>query len=239
MRFLKAILHLSKRLLINTIKVLTLFHIFLFIAVFIYLMYISKYNPETSSLMLYRKFFFKHKIKPVNFIPIKDIPIDVQKMVVAVEDYRFYTHPGIDIQAIKFAYAVNKKVGYKLYGGSTITQQLTRTLMLFPDKYFIRKYFEILIALEMDLFLPKERILELYLNHCEWGKGIFGIGQASPYYFKKPINKLSIDQTTRLITILANPIGYNPYNFIKNKFFANRYFSIKFRYYTFLKFHNK
>ena len=125
-----------------------------------------------------------------------------------------------------------------MYGGSTITQQLSRTLFLMPKKVMIRKYTELLISMEMEMILSKERILELYLNYCEWGKGIFGVAQASEHYYGKNPDKLSIDQTARLITILASPISYGPYTFHRKDFLANRYYIIKFRYYTYLKFHN-
>ena len=133
-----------------------------------------------------------------------------------------------------------------MYGGSTITQQLARTFFLIPKKLLICKYAEVLISFEMELFLSKHRILELYLNYCEWGKGIFGIEQASKYYYNKNVNKLSIDEASRLIAILASPIKNSVdilntnsiltkrYNLIKL-----RYYTIKFRYYTYMKFHGQ
>jgi len=189
--------------------------------------------------MLYREYLCDYDVKPVSFVPLKEIPDDVKKMVIAIEDYKFYSHYGIDIEAIKRAYVINRKVGYRMYGGSTITQQLARSIFLLPKKLLVRKYLEVLISIEMDLLLSKDRILELYLNHCEWGRGIFGIKRAANHYFGKGINDLTIDETTRLITILANPIDYGPYTFKQRKFLFNRFYIIKFRYYTYLKFQNR
>ncbi len=202
------------------------------------MIYLKKNNPKTISLMLYRQHYTGHTVKPVKFLPLSLIPNDIKKMAIATEDYRFYSHHGIDLEAIKRAYFINKKVGYRMYGGSTITQQLSRTMFLMPKKLLIRKYIEVLISLEMDLILKKDRILELYLNYCEWGKGIFGIAQASDNYFNKAVYRLTVDETARLITILANPVDYGPYSFEKRKFLANRYYIIKFRYYTYTKFQN-
>ena len=104
-------------------------------------------------------------------------------MFVYLEDHQFYTHHGIDLEAVRTAYERNKRAGTLAFGGSTITQQLTRTLFLTPHKNYLRKYLEALLSLELDLLLPKDRIMELYLNHIEWGSGIFGVGTAAKKLF--------------------------------------------------------
>lgn len=210
-----------------------------FIAVIgICLFLLRSWNPPTTSLMLYREHVYGYRPVPVQFVSFSAIPDDIIKMVIATEDYQFYSHFGIDIEAIKRAYFINRRVGYRMFGGSTITQQISRTLFLLPKKILLRKYAEILIAIEMDLILSKERILELYLNYCEWGHGVYGIAAASRHHYRKDFRELTIDQTARLITILANPIDYNPATFGSRKFLAYRYNIIKFRYYTYLKFNN-
>jgi len=213
-------------------------HILLVIFIVSASMYLKNNNPGMTSLMLYRKYFYGHDVKPVGFLPLDKIPCDITKMAIATEDYRFYEHIGIDIEAIKRAYIINRKVGYRMYGGSTISQQLSRTLFLFPRKLLIRKYIEVLITLGMECILTKDRILELYLNYCEWGKGIFGVERAAEFWYRKNVNDLTIDETARMITILASPIAYGPYTFHYKKFLANRYYVIKLRYYTYLKFQN-
>jgi monofunctional glycosyltransferase len=180
-------------------------------------------NPPSSSLMVYRAVFYNHKILPVKNIPLKNIPWYTKRMIVSAEDYRFYQHNGIDIEAIKTAMDNNKKIGFNYFGGSTITQQLARTLFLIPKKYMIRKYVEIIIALEMDLIIPKDRILELYMNYIEWGKGVFGIERASLVYFKKSSAYMSHDESARIITILPSPLNYNPDTFYNRPQMVYRY----------------
>jgi monofunctional biosynthetic peptidoglycan transglycosylase len=119
-------------------------------------------NPPVSSLMIYRMIQSKQFIHPVRWISLKKIPEDFQRMVVWLEDGRFYKHFGIDIKAIKEAIEVNREAGRNVVGASTIDQQLARTLFLVPTKSYIRKGIEAVIAIEMDYFIPKRRILELY-----------------------------------------------------------------------------
>jgi monofunctional biosynthetic peptidoglycan transglycosylase len=144
-------------------------------------------------------------------------------MVVRLEDGHFWTHPGIRLGAIRDAYRVNRDIGYALYGGSTITQQLTRNLFLTPRKAYFRKYLEAIAALCVDLVLPKARILELYLNVIEWGKGTFGIGAASARYFGVTPSALGLDQQRRLIAVLPNPLHYDVSTLLGNRQLAIRY----------------
>jgi monofunctional glycosyltransferase len=223
----------------RSLKYLLYLHIFFFIFMMGFLLFIKYKNPPLTSLMYYRKHFFSYTIKPVKYVPLKEIPEDLKKMVIATEDYRFFEHRGISLEAIARAYVINSRVGYRMYGGSTITQQLARSLFLVPQKIILRKYIEVLISLEMELFLPKERILELYLNYCELGKGIFGMGMAAEYYFGKEMSHLTIDEAARLVTIFASPVKYTPFTFLSRDFLSYRYYFIKFRYYTYRKFHNR
>ena len=180
--------------------------------------------------MIYRNIVSHYPIKPVKFVPLKSIPKSVQRMVILLEDSHFYKHYGIDFETIKESYRINKKYDKIIAGGSTITMQLARTLFLTPNRNYVRKYFEVIATLELELFLSKERILELYLNYVEYGKGIFGIQAASYYYYKRPISKISLDQYARLVTIIASPIKYNVYNLEKSKKLRFRYQFLQERY---------
>lgn len=222
----------------KVVKVAIALHIAFIIGMGALLLYYANHNPRITPLMVYRAHVDGYTVKPVKVIPFKQIPDDIKKMVVSIEDYKFYKHNGVDIEAIKRAIVINHKVGYRMYGASTITQQLSRTLFLLPYKSVVRKYVELLIALEMEMILDKDRILELYLNYCELGKGIFGIKNASYYYFGKNIYQLSTDEKSRMLAILANPILFTPYDFKKSKLIANRYYILKFRYYTYNKYRN-
>lgn len=187
-------------------------------------------NPPITGLMIYRNIVSHYPIKAVKFVPLKSIPKSVQRMVILLEDSHFYKHYGIDFETIKESYRINKKYDKIIAGGSTITMQLARTLFLTPNRNYVRKYFEVIATLELELFLSKERILELYLNYVEYGKGIFGIQAASYYYYKRPISKISLDQYARLVTIIASPIKYNVYNLEKSKKLRFRYQFLQERY---------
>lgn len=173
--------------------------------------------------MVYRSLFFRQKNLPVHFIPLKKIPQAFQKMVLKLEDDTFYSHWGIEPGAMRSAWKRNQRAGFRKYGGSTITQQLARTLYLIPKKWYLRKYLEAWLAVEMDLVLSKDRILEYYLNYTEWGKGIYGIGQAARYYFGKDLQSLSIDEMKRLAAILPNPLRFKPHSLDNKIGFLSRY----------------
>jgi monofunctional biosynthetic peptidoglycan transglycosylase len=144
-------------------------------------------------------------------------------MVIRLEDYHFYSHHGVDLGALREAWMINSSIGRTVVGGSTIPMQLARNLFLTPRKTYLRKYTEALIALEMSLILPKDRILELYLNVIEWGKGVFGIGAASAYYFKTGVGGLSLDDLRRMATIISNPLRYSVQSFWKSGQMSQRY----------------
>ena len=180
-------------------------------------------DPPFTSLQVYRTVFNGYSSKKHYDIPIKSISRKYQRLVVYTEDPNFYRHHGIDPEAIVSAIHVNFKYGKKLSGASTITQQLTRTLFLFPDKFYIRKYLETIAAITIDAIMPKRRILELYFNYAEWGRGIYGIQTASYYYYGLPLYQASEDQVLRLITLLPSPCKYSPETFEKRKRLTRRY----------------
>ncbi|MGQ9615803.1 MAG: transglycosylase domain-containing protein [Spirochaetota bacterium] len=211
------------RITIFIAKVFLYFHGAFFFIIFLFSIIYSFVNPPVTSLIIYRKLFFKHNIRPVEYISLKKIPVKARRMAVRAEDYKFYYHHGIDLEAFVHAYRLNKRIGYTRYGGSTITMQLARTLFLIPNKSYLRKYLESLMALEMDLIMKKDRILELYLNYVEWGEGIFGISAASSFYYKKKPHELSTDELRKLFTILPNPLKYNVGNFWKSSIMRKRY----------------
>ena len=198
-------------------------HIVLFLLVLVTSLVLLHWNPRETALMVYRGITVHQKPLPVRFVPLREIPRVARRMVIRLEDFHFYSHLGIDLGAIRDAYLVNRSIGYPLYGGSTIPQQLARNLFLTPRKTYLRKYSEAFIALEMDLLLPKDRILELYLNYIEWGKGIYGIGAASHHYFGTGVAGLSLDELRRLVTIITNPIRFNVDTFQKSRQMRERY----------------
>ncbi|HQO09165.1 MAG TPA: transglycosylase domain-containing protein [Clostridiales bacterium] len=204
----------------------SVFHVLVILFGLFFSVLYSFIDPPVSSFMIYRAVFDGYEIRKNEFIPLKKLPKGTSRMLVRVEDSNFYDHWGIDIDAIESARKRNEKAGYNKYGGSTITQQLVKTLFLVPEKLLIRKYAEVIIAIEFDLILSKDRILELYLNNVEWGKGIFGIEAAAVYHYNKHAVKLNREETARLITILPNPLKYNVKNFARKKSMSRRYYRL-------------
>ena len=215
--------YLVKQLLLKIVKAIFWLHIAYLFVVGCFLFYYINHNPRYTSLMLQRsEYQFKNTPKPT-FIELRHVPKQFKSSIVLLEDPNFYKHYGVDPGAIKRARKLNKKYGYKAYGGSTITQQLSRTLFLTQHKNYFRKYLELLTALELELMLGKDRILELYINYAEWGKDIYGVQDASLHYYGAKVQRINTDEQMRLITILASPIKYTPSNFTKRKILRTRY----------------
>lgn len=180
-------------------------------------------NPAATTLMAYRAKANGWTVAAPRFVPLEKIPKLTRTMTVRVEDGTFYEHHGIEPAAIRHAYELNKEIGTPLYGGSTITMQTARTIFLVPEKSYLRKYLELIVAFEMEAILGKDRILELYFNYAEWGKGIFGIESAARKNYKKGVASLSRDQAMRLVTLLSSPIRFTPYDFGRNGILHSRY----------------
>jgi monofunctional biosynthetic peptidoglycan transglycosylase len=144
------------------------------------------------------------------WVPYGAISENLKRAVVTSEDDEFYRHDGVDWDALRAAWEHDKREGRLSAGGSTITMQLARNLYLSPSKNPLRKAKEILIARRLDRELGKRRVLELYLNVVEWGKGIFGCEAASRAYFAKACAGLSPDEAVALAVVLPNPRRWNP-----------------------------
>ncbi len=211
------------RLFLFLIKLFLAVHI-VYIGITSLFIFVYKYNdPSFIVLMPYRSIGYKWELQKPQPVKLESIPSYIRSMLVAVEDGKFYEHQGIDIEAFKRAREVNARLGKPLYGGSTLTMQVARTLFLVPEKSYVRKYFEVIAALELDLILSKERILELYLGYAEWGKGIFGIETAAEHYYRLPTRSLDRDQAARLIALLSSPIKYSPFTLGDSAILRERY----------------
>ncbi|HEY9054032.1 MAG TPA: transglycosylase domain-containing protein [Rectinemataceae bacterium] len=212
-----------KRLLGCILKLALWFHA-VFIVLTCLLIFLYKFvNPAYTLLMPYRSVGYGWKLQKPIPLPLAKVPIYVRNMLVAVEDGKFWVHKGVDLEAFKRAREINARVGKPLYGGSTLTMQVARTLFLVPEKSYIRKYLEVIIALELEAILSKQRILELYFGYAEWGKGIFGIEAAARSYYKASIASLDKDQAARLIALLSSPIKYTPSTLHKSAILRERY----------------
>jgi monofunctional glycosyltransferase len=142
------------------------------------------------------------------WVPLAQIPRQLRQAVILAEDGNFYTHRGFDWAAIRAARERNAREDRVKLGGSTITQQLAKNLFLSPARNWVRKGREAIITAVMELLLPKDRILELYLNTIEFGPGVFGVAAAASYHFGVPLEKLSRNQCCRLAAIIPAPLRY-------------------------------
>ena len=149
--------------------------------------------------------------------PLRWRPIPLEKMshhlihsVIVAEDGRFYQHPGFDRVAFEEAMEENAARRRLVYGASTISQQTVKNLLLSPSRNPLRKWHELLLTLGMELFVEKDRILELYLNLAEFGPGIYGVEAASRAYWQKSASRLSRRQAAELAATLPAPKDHNP-----------------------------
>jgi len=180
-------------------------------------------DPAATTLSVYRKYVDGWVIVKPLPTALERIPKTARRMLVSIEDHKFYEHHGIDLEAFERAIEVNQQIGSPMYGGSTLTMQTARTLFLVPFKSYFRKYLEVIVAFELEILLSKERILELYFSWAEWGKGVFGIEAASRLYNKVPVAKLNATQMARLMAVLSSPIRFTPVTLGKSKLLTWRY----------------
>lgn len=139
----------------------------------------------------------------------RDIAVPLRRAVLAAEDDRFYLHWGLDVVEIRKAVARAERGG-RLRGASTITQQVAKNIFLWEGRSFVRKGLEAYLTLVLELTLPKERILDLYLNLAEWGDGVFGAEMAARKHFGVSASRLNVEQAARLAAILPAPRRWSP-----------------------------
>ena len=138
-------------------------------------------------------------------MPYAKISSHLKRALIAAEDAKFVEHSGFDWDSIQGALDKNERRGRVVAGGSTITQQLAKNLFLSPEKSYVRKAEEAVVTLLLEAMLPKQRILELYLNVIEWGNGVFGAEAAAQRYFGIPAAQLSAEQAARLAAMAPAP----------------------------------
>ena len=156
------------------------------------------------------------------WVPPEQIAKSLKRAVLASEDSAFTSHNGVWWEAVEIAWSKNAKaqakleaqaaqkkngkvVAPKIVGGSTITQQLAKNLLLSGERTLIRKGQEWVITVALETFLTKNKILTLYLNHVEWGNGVFGAEAAARHYFQKPASQLTEWEAARLAVMLPRP----------------------------------
>ncbi|MBU2549640.1 MAG: PBP1A family penicillin-binding protein [Proteobacteria bacterium] len=143
-------------------------------------------------------------------LPLDRIPLPLRQAMIAVEDRRFYEHPGLDVIRNAAALLKDIQAGRLAEGASTITQQLARDLFLTPDKTFSRKLKEIFLAIQIEGRYTKDEILRLYLNQIYLGAGTYGVGAAAETYFGKKPEELTLGECALLAGLPRSPERYQP-----------------------------
>jgi monofunctional biosynthetic peptidoglycan transglycosylase len=180
--------------------------IVLFIAQLIYIVMLRWVDPPitTTQLMSYLQ---GHGLRR-DYVAIEKMSPNARLAVIASEDQLFPHHNGFDWQSIRKAMEKNKK-SRKVRGASTLSQQAAKNVFLWQGRSWFRKGLEVYFTFMIEAVWGKQRILEVYLNVSEMGKGVFGIEAAAQKYFRKPASKLSADQAAMIAAALPNPKRYS------------------------------
>ena len=171
-------------------------------------------NPATTAFMELRAQQAHARGVPATrdwrWVSYARISPNLKKAVIVTEDSAFWQHEGVDYEQLRESIETNWERGEFARGASTITQQLAKNLYLSPSKNPLRKVKELLITRRLEVELPKQRILEVYLNAIEWGDGIWGAEAAARRYFRKSAAELSAQESALLAAAIANPRIMDP-----------------------------
>jgi monofunctional biosynthetic peptidoglycan transglycosylase len=171
-------------------------------------------NPPTTGVQAQRRIeaWVRHKAyrKRQQWVPLGQIASNLQHAVVSAEDGRFFQHHGIDWKEVEKVVDRDIEDGRLGRGGSTITQQLVKNLFFTTTRSVLRKAVEFTLAPVAEWILPKNRILELYLNVIEWGPGIYGAEAAARNWYGIPAAKLNREQAARLAAVIPSPLRRKP-----------------------------
>jgi len=157
-----------------------------------------------------KPFFTFNNAKLTKYISISEMPEHVKNSVIASEDKNFYQNPGFSLKGILRAALVNLKAGKIIEGGSTISQGLVKNTLLSPSRNFVRKFQEIILAIEVNRRYSKNDILEMYLNSVYFGEGAIGIENAAETYFGIQAKNLNLAQSALLVGLLPAPSSLSP-----------------------------
>jgi membrane carboxypeptidase/penicillin-binding protein len=144
------------------------------------------------------------------WVPLSELPDYVKQSFIAAEDKRFYQHKGVDERGLIRAFIANLAQPGRPQGGSTITQQVAKNLLVGDDVSYERKIREMLVAVRIDRDISKDEILEIYINSIYLGRGSWGIDMAAQSYFKKPASALTLPEATLLAALAKGPVYFSP-----------------------------
>lgn len=173
---------------------------------------LASYRPPVTTRVhagdgsLIAEFAEQHRI----FVPIDEIPDHLKHAFLSAEDKKFYEHGGLDPWGIVRGAVLNPLQGRRQAGGSTITQQVAKNMLLSSDRKLVRKIREAFLAKRIEQAFDKDRILELYMNEVWLGQRAYGVAAASLNYFDKPLDQLTIGESAYLAALLKGPDNYHP-----------------------------
>jgi monofunctional glycosyltransferase len=177
--------------------------------IFMHLLWWKWNPPHETSFMGIRLAELQAKnpqaVLQYQWVDYEKISIHLKRAVVASEDDKFLEHSGFDWEGIEAALKKNQRKGKRVAGGSTITQQLAKNLFLSPSRSYFRKIQEAIVAVMIECLWDKRRILEVYLNVVEWGKGTFGAEAGARRHYHISAARLSEYQAARMAVLLPNP----------------------------------
>jgi len=180
--------------------------IILFIVQLLYIVVLKWINPPITLTQLVS--FVEGNGLKRDYISLQDIAPNARLAVIASEDQLFPDHNGFDVKSIEKVITEGAKKAGRIRGASTISQQVAKNVFLWQGRSWIRKGIEAYFTFMIEQVWGKKRILEVYLNVAEMGKGIFGIEQAAQEYFNKPAKKLSRKEAAMIAACLPNPKKY-------------------------------
>ena len=167
----------------------------------------TKIYDRTGKILLWELYGEEKR----EIIPLGEVGDNVKKAVISTEDAKFYSHKGIDVEAIVRSIMVDIKIKKPTYGASTISQQLIRSTFLTREKTIKRKIREIILAIELERRYTKDQILEWYLNQIPFGPNIYGIQSASKTFFEKSADELTLSEAATLAAVIQSPSYLSPY----------------------------
>ena len=204
-----------KNALFKVLKFIKYFIIIYFASSLFFVILYKYVNPPITPLMVIRlgqQSWGGQSLRlKKSWIGIDKMSPNIPLAVVASEDNLFMEHSGFDFESIEKAREFNaKKQGRRVRGASTISQQTAKNVFLWPNRSWVRKGLEVYFTVLIEFVWGKKRILEVYLNVIETGKGIYGVQAASETYFGKPASSLSRANAALIAAVLPNPLKWNP-----------------------------
>jgi penicillin-binding protein 1A len=190
---------------------------------------VANYQPPQATILYDKNGRIVDRMFTENrtVVPLKLMSSDLPRAFVAAEDGRFFEHPGLDFFSVLRAAIRNFLDGARSQGGSTITQQVAKSLLLSPEKTYVRKFKEAILAWRIDKLLSKEEILYIYLNQIYLGEGAYGVEAASQIYFGKPASQVTLGESALLAGLPQAPSRYSLFDHLdraveRQKYVLNR-----------------